>query len=85
MQNMGGNAKLRKYIYGCIRFNRDKYIKTYENHFRNGVRFFEQNDSSRLLILNISNGETWQELCIFLNKPLPNVEFPCKNVGYKKN
>ena len=29
-----------------------------------------------LLIIDITKGEGWEKLCLFLNKEIPNTEFP---------
>ena len=36
---------------------------------------------SQLLIMNIIEGDGWEKLCDFLNKPIPNKCFPHKNIG----
>jgi hypothetical protein len=49
------------------------------------IEYFK-NKPSQLLTLNIVDGEGWNELCIFLKKPIPHKPFPYKNKGkYCKN
>jgi len=59
-------------------------IKKYEE--RNGeiIEYFKDKPS-RLLIVDLIKGDGWNELCNFLNKPIPKKPFPHKNKGkYKK-
>ena len=42
--------------------------------------YFSKNRPNDLLVMNICDGEGWEVLCPFLNKPIPNVIFPKKNV-----
>lgn len=48
------------------------------------INYFKD-DKSKLLLIKITEGEGWDKLCKFLDKPIPNMPFPHKNVGkYKK-
>ena len=44
------------------------------------VEYFKDRPS-QLLIMNIMEGDGWEKLCNFLNKPVPNKRFPHKNIG----
>jgi len=59
-------------------------IKKYEQYNKEIIEYFIEKPS-RLLIVDIINGDAWNKLCDFLNKPIPNTSFPHKNKGrYKK-
>jgi len=48
------------------------------------IRYFEDR-KSQLLVMDVTKGDGWDKLCIFLDKPIPNKPFPHKNIGrYKK-
>jgi len=56
----------------------------YEWLNKQAIDYF-QDKPNQLLIINIFEGDGWNELCNFLNKPIPNKPFPHKNIGrYKK-
>ena len=42
------------------------------------IRYF-QDRNSRLLIMNIIEGDGWERLCEFLHRPIPKNDFPHKN------
>ena len=61
-----------------------KLVQEYEERNRLVIEYFK-NKQSQLLVINIIDGEGWEKICDFLNKPMPNRLFPQKNVGkYKK-
>jgi len=41
--------------------------------------FFRDKPAASLLELNICDGEGWEKLCAFLDRPVPSVPFPNKN------
>ena len=48
------------------------------------INYFKE-DKTKLLVIKIIEGEGWEKLCKFLDKPIPNHPFPRKNVGkYRK-
>jgi len=44
------------------------------------IRYFKE-DKSKLLVMNLAEGDGWEKLCIFLEKNVPNHPFPHKNKG----
>jgi hypothetical protein len=46
--------------------------------------FFEDKPKHRFLELSVVEGEGWERLCPFLDKPLPSVDFPNLNAGRGK-
>jgi hypothetical protein len=59
-------------------------IKKYEERNNEIIQYFK-NKPGRLLVMNLFDGDGWNELCNFLNKPIPNKPFPHLNkTRYKK-
>lgn len=59
-------------------------LRNYEERNKQVVEYFK-NSPTQLLVMNVFEGDGWEELCNFLNKPIPNKPFPHKNIGrYKK-
>lgn len=42
-------------------------------------QFFKEKPKDKLLTINICDGEGWEKLCTFLNRPIPKEDFPHKN------
>jgi len=61
-----------------------KKMQKYENYNKRAIEHFKDR-SNDLLVMNIFDGDSWEKLCSFLNKPIPNKPFPHINIGrYKK-
>lgn len=57
-----------------------KHIYFYERHISNVIEFFTQNNADHMLkVLCWENGDDWESLCSFLDKPYPKVGFPHSN------
>jgi hypothetical protein len=71
---------MRKWIYGvgCPKGNEDIYMKRFENHNKEVIDYFK-NRPEDLLLLNLSKGDGWKELCSFLKADIPNIPFPHAN------
>lgn len=69
---------LRLITFGIAGFSRSRFRFVYEAHTENVRRYFRAR-SHDLLVLDICNGEGWEQLCPFLNKPVPQLPFPCLN------
>lgn len=59
--------------------DREDFILRYENHNDMVRDYFK--DSDNYIELCWENGDGWEELCQFLDLPVPNVKFPHKNRG----
>jgi hypothetical protein len=57
-------------------------VKEYEEGNKQARAYFK--DKKNFLEMNIFEGDCWQELCEFLNKPVPNKKFPHKNINWQK-
>lgn len=62
-------------VYGSYEFNRDRAAYIYDLHHHN-VRTYFVDRPHDLLVLDICAGESWQQLCHFLQKSPPSVPFP---------
>jgi Sulfotransferase domain len=69
--------------YGVHRYQRDRFIYVYHRHLYE-VRDYFQNRPNDLLILNICSGDGWEQLCPFLDVPVPNRPFPYANRSEEK-
>ncbi len=81
--HFGSNkTPMRELIYGVgyPLGNESHYCSVYEKHNQEVLQFFEK-QHDRLLIVNFSNGDGWDKICTFLQKPLPSFAFPHENKG----
>ncbi|MBW2992555.1 hypothetical protein KY345_05030 [Candidatus Woesearchaeota archaeon] len=81
---IGRNNKITQLhldIYGTLLFDREKYKAAYERHI-NEVREYFRGREDDLLRINIVNGEGWEKLCNFLDKPIPKIPFPKSDCSY---
>jgi len=71
---------MRQWIYGagCPRGNEEIYVRRFETHNREvGEHFSNRTDD--LLVMNLADGDGWDQLCPFLGKEVPPVPFPHAN------
>jgi len=66
-------------LYGCTVYDEEKFVRGYDN-FVEAVKNHFKERPKKLLIMNVANGDGWEKLCPFLNKPLPGTPFPKANV-----
>ncbi|MEM9162000.1 MAG: sulfotransferase family protein [Cyanobacteria bacterium P01_F01_bin.4] len=65
-------------LYGCSSFDLEKFEATYDKHEAEVRQYFQGKDN--FLVMDICSGEGWEKLCSFLERPVPDVEFPMSNV-----
>jgi SAM-dependent methyltransferase len=58
--------------------NKQKIIETYTKYNQNAISFLSERKAD-FIIYDIPNGDGWEKLCIFLEKPIPSQPFPHKN------
>jgi hypothetical protein len=73
----GDQGKVRRLMFGSTTFNKKIWKKAFLRHNLNVLEYFK--DREDLLIMDFSKGDGWKELCEFLNKPVPDKEFPHRN------
>lgn len=66
----------KKHLRICD-FSQATMVESYERHNSEIIEYFK--DTQKLLVINFENGEGWEKLCSFLNKPIPNYDFPHRN------
>ena len=62
-------------LYGVDHFNATAFSNAYDQHLAK-VQVYFKDRPENLLILNICNGDGWTKLCAFLNKQVPQIDFP---------
>ncbi|MHA1408732.1 MAG: sulfotransferase family protein [Candidatus Odinarchaeia archaeon] len=74
-----------KLLFGKRYYDEELWKKGYIKYDKRVRDYFKDREQD-LLIINICEGkdsEKWEKICTFLNKPIPDVEFPYLN-KYKK-
>jgi len=73
------SASFNRYlIYGDVVYNRENYIKCHLEHIEKVKNHFKGREN-KLLVMDVCNGDGWEKLCGFLNKEVPNKNFPYQN------
>lgn len=71
----------RAILYKTVVFDRDKFLKAYDN-YHNFVYGYFQDRKKNLLVLDLKENNKWEKLCNFLNKDIPKSIYPklnCRN------
>lgn len=68
----------RMHIYESVTFDRQKFMDAYYRHYEDVYRYFK-NRTHDLLEINFTEGAGWEKLCPFLERPIPDIQFPHKN------
>jgi hypothetical protein len=84
VRHFGQNSTpMREWIYGPGRGfpkgNEAAYLARFEEHNRCAIKHFQKAKPGRFLVLRIAEGEGWENLCPFLEKPIPTIAFPHAN------
>ncbi|MDX8389245.1 MAG: sulfotransferase [Mariprofundaceae bacterium] len=71
------STPMREWIYGSGSpiGNEAHYLKVYEAHNQSVIDYFRGRPDD-LLVLRITEGQGWRDLCPFLHMDAPTVEFP---------
>ena len=69
---------LTERIYGSANFNRVGFLEAYERHARDVLSYFNERPG-QLLVMDITGGDGWAELCPFVGLPMPLQPFPYVN------
>jgi Sulfotransferase domain len=67
-------------VYGALHFNASRFAYVKQLHEASVRQFFEHRPD-QLLVFDIFSGDGWEELCAYLDLPLPNVAFPHENTA----
>jgi len=74
--------QVRLAVFGVHTFHAGRLKYVYEKHAAEIAEYFK-NRPRDLLTLNICQGEGWDKLCPFLNRPVPGTDFPFVVPGSK--
>tara|TARA_R110002073_G_scaffold289878_8_gene454800 strand:+ start:10830 stop:12257 length:1428 start_codon:yes stop_codon:yes gene_type:complete len=68
---------LRAAVYGCYNYVPERFSWVYDRHVRDVMEYFKDRPND-LLVIDICNGEGFDKLAPFLDRPLPAQPFPHK-------
>jgi hypothetical protein len=67
-------------VYGALHFSPQRFRYVKQLHEEN-VRNYFADRPDKLLVFDVFRGDSWPELCRFLELPAPDEPFPHKNVA----
>ena len=70
--------KIHRELYGGVKFNEQVMRERFRRHNAEVLEYFK-NRPRYLLVMNMSAGAGWYELCGFLRKPIPTGSYPLEN------
>lgn len=70
--------RIHQVLYKQTHFDREVFLARYRHHNRDVLTYFSGRPDD-LLVMNMSQGAGWKELCGFLGKPVPNMRYPHAN------
>lgn len=76
---------MRQWIYGagCPQGNEALYVERFERHNREVLAHFASRPGD-FLVMDLARGHGWKELCLFLEKPVPDIPFPHANKSQER-
>jgi Sulfotransferase domain len=77
LDDLAFRTALRNCVYGSIEPREYLFKKRYIEH---NQRVIGEVDADRLLVIDVTAGQGWRELCAFLGVPEPDAPFPHSNV-----
>ncbi len=75
------NRDTRMLAYGFSVFNGPAFRRAYLRHVKDVREHFSARPES-LLELDVFNGDGWEEICEFLDRPIPDTPFPNVKPGF---
>jgi hypothetical protein len=70
--------QIHQAIYGQRHFEREVFLARYRQHNAEVLEYFKDRPND-LLVMRMSSGAGWAQLCPFVGKPVPNVPYPHGN------
>jgi hypothetical protein len=67
--------RIHKEVYGQKRFDESVMIQRYRGHNAEVLEYFRSRPKD-LLVMDVDRGAGWQELCEFLDVPIPSTPYP---------
>lgn len=77
-------SKLHMDLYGTDRYDPQICAAAFDSHTRDVRQYFEGREDS-LLTMDITQGDGWDCLCTFLDRPVPDDDFPVKYRKQERN
>jgi len=77
-------AEHRFMIYGITHFDETIFREVHAQFDKEAIAHFKD-QPKRLLVMNICKGDGWEQLCPFLEKPIPDMPFPRLNAAQKED
>lgn len=76
------HCEMHAYLYGkgVVNGNEQLYLERYKKHNAEVLEYFKDRPDD-LLIMDLSKGHAWEELCGFLGIKIPKKPFPHSNKG----
>ena len=76
----GQKTPMREWIYGagCPKGNEETYIRVYEAHNHAVLSYFGERPND-FIAMDLAKVDAWNELCVFLDKPIIDGPFPHLN------
>jgi hypothetical protein len=68
----------RAKLWKSLVFDREKFVKGY-HEYHSKVYYYFKDRRNDLLILDLNDADKLGKLCVFLDKPTPNCEYPYLN------
>ena len=73
-------SEMHTYAYGQSFFEQDVFLERYQDHNQEVLNYFRSRQDD-LLVMDMSKGAGWKELCGFLGVKEPSKEYPFKNTA----
>ena len=77
------DTAIRRWIYGvdaCDEITDEIYIQRYKAHNKAVLKYFQGREKD-FIQMNIMQGDGWEKLCPFLEKPILTLPFPKQNTN----
>tara|TARA_R100000008_G_scaffold70576_1_gene48193 strand:- start:76 stop:639 length:564 start_codon:yes stop_codon:yes gene_type:complete len=72
-------GQVRMELFGTVEFNEKIFRDKNKKHLEDVKKYFKDRPDD-LLVMNICEGDSWEVLCPFLDKSIPNIPFPKLNI-----
>jgi hypothetical protein len=70
--------RMLEMLYGSPKFDRERFWQAFHDH-QAGVRSYFEGRPDDLLVLDVTRSSGWDDLCSFLEEPVPAEPFPFVN------
>jgi hypothetical protein len=73
---------IHRATYGRTTFDAETFLARYKRHNIDVMDYFAHKGTGELLIMDMSKGAGWKELCPFVGREIPNAEYPRAYAAY---